>query len=103
MFRNRPNRWLRVLPPALFVLCIPLALLLFSGFLGDRADRENLAMTEESIRRAAVECYALEGAYPPSLDCLTGRYGVTVDTGRYFVDYRYVAANLLPDITVLPR
>ena len=50
-----------------------------------------------------MQCYALEGAYPANLSHLEGRYGVQVDESRFFVDYQYVAANLMPDITVLPR
>jgi hypothetical protein len=101
MSRKVPQKWKRFLPLIALVICIPLALLLFSGLLGERSDQENLAMAEESIRRAAVQCYALEGFYPPSLDYLTDRYGVSVDTKRYFVDYQFVASNLVPDITVL--
>lgn len=78
-----------------------LAVALFSSFLGGRVSREALDLAENSIRRAAVQCYALEGFYPPDLDYLTGRYGVSVDAEKYFVDYQYVAANLMPDITVL--
>ena len=79
------------------------ALWVISGTLAGRADNESLELAARFIRRAAVQCYALEGAYPPSLDYLKTYYGVTVDEDRCFVDYQYVAANLMPDITVLPR
>lgn len=92
----------RVLPYLSLALLIPAALLLVLGPLGDRTAQEGLEVARESIRRAAVQCYALEGFYPPSLDYLTGRYGVSVDTQRYFVDYQFVASNLMPDITLLP-
>lgn len=97
------NRLLaRFVPLILALVLIPFSLLYVSGLLGSRTSEEGLRMQEESIRRAAVECYALEGYYPPSLSYLTERYGVSVDTGHYFVDYQYVASNLMPDITVLP-
>ena len=82
-----------------------LALILWaaSGALALRADSESLELVARSIRRAAVQCYALEGAYPPSLDYLKTYYAVAVDEDRCFADYQYVAANLMPDITVLPR
>ena len=98
--RNSLRRWL---PLLLLLVLIPLALLLAARGLTGRADREGLALAEQSVRRAAVECYALEGAYPENLDYLKERYGLAVDEARYFVDYRYVASNLMPDITVLPR
>jgi len=93
--------WRRYLPLAALLICIPLMLLLFSGYWRDKTEKESLAMAKESIRRAAVECYALEGFYPPNLDYLIGRYGVALDESRYFVDYQYIASNLMPDITVL--
>ena len=87
----------RGLPLALLLALVPLALLL-----GGRAGREGLELAEQSIRRAAVQCYALEGFFPAGVDYLEEYYGVSVDEGRYFVDYRYIASNLMPDITVLP-
>ncbi len=93
------KHWL--LPAALMVVAVPLALLLFSGLLGGRVGRESLALTEESVRRAAVQCYALEGAYPQDLAYLEDHYGVTVDAGRFRVDYLYIGSNLMPDITVV--
>ena len=60
------------------------------------------ALTYDAVRRAAVQCYAIEGAYPRSLEHLKERYGVTVNEKQWMVDYRYVADNLAPDITVLP-
>jgi hypothetical protein len=92
-------------PLVLWLLLLLLALLLFSrlsGQLSDRVNQEGLSMAEKSIRRAAVQCYALEGAYPADYAYLSEQYGVSVDLERYFVDYQYTASNLMPDITVLP-
>lgn len=93
---------LRALPILLLLILLPLVLWFSAQGLGGRADAEGLEMAEQSIRRAAVQCYALEGIYPPSLDHLKEVYGVSVDESRYFVGYQYIASNLMPDITVLP-
>ena len=58
---------------------------------------------EAAIRRTAVACYAAEGVYPPDLDYLETHYGLQVDERRYTVRYERIAANLMPDITVLER
>ena len=61
---------------------------------------------EESLRRAvtraSVQCYAIEGRYPPSVEYLEEHYGIVVDTDRYAVFYDGFASNLMPDITVIP-
>lgn len=65
-----------------------------------REDRERL---EDALRRAAVACYCVEGAYPPDLKYLEERYGIQIDRQRYTVSYVPVAENLMPDITVLGK
>lgn len=74
-----------------------------TGALFQTNEAERLQAVEQSVRRAAVHCYAVEGVYPPSLDYLESRYGLSVDHGRYVVDYRCFASNLPPDITVLAK
>ena len=56
---------------------------------------------ENAVRRAAVACYAAEGAYPPDVAYMVEHYGLTVDESRYIVHYEIFAENLMPDITVL--
>lgn len=56
---------------------------------------------EESLRRSCAACYAAEGIYPPDLAYLTSHYGIQIDERLYAVDYRPIAENLMPDITVL--
>ncbi|WP_418972697.1 hypothetical protein, partial [Allofournierella sp.] len=56
-----------------------------------------------AVLERAVQCYALEGAYPPSLAYLEENYGLQVDRSRYIVTYEAFAPNLLPDVTVLQK
>ena len=56
---------------------------------------------EESLRRAAVTCYATEGLYPPTISYLEDHYGIQIDRTRYAVFYEIFAENLMPDITVV--
>lgn len=59
-------------------------------------------IAEESIRRAAVSCYALEGVYPPNYTYLREHYGVRVDETRYAIVYEVFGSNMMPQITVIP-
>lgn len=94
--------WRRLLPAAVLLLALGLGFFLFTGIIGAKADAEALRAARRSLHRAAVECYAIEGAYPHSADYLARHYGVALDENRFIVHYVYVASNLMPDITVLP-
>ncbi len=95
------KRLLMVLAAALLLL-LPLTLSYAAQHVGQRTASESLEVVRRSLDRAVVECYALEGFYPPDLDYLKERYGITIDETLYYVDYFYLGSNLMPDITVLP-
>jgi hypothetical protein len=56
---------------------------------------------ENAINRDIAQCYALEGAYPPSLEYIKENYGLTYDENTFFVDYQPIASNLYPDVTII--
>jgi len=85
----------------LFALLVALLLLLTRGADGT-AGRYGVEQLEQSLRRAAATCYAVEGRYPPTLEYLCDHYGVPVGEG-YLVRYEVFAGNLMPDITVTER
>lgn len=66
------------------------------------AGAEQARITEQAVRRAAVQCYALEGYYPPSIEYLKQHYGLILDTNRYVYHYRSIGNNLMPEIKVFP-
>ena len=61
------------------------------------------AAVKNAVIRSAVECYAVEGAYPDSLSYLEQHYGLTVNHRDYIVSYEVYAGNQLPDVQVLVR
>lgn len=67
-----------------------------------RSEEESLASLRNAVQRACVQCYAIEGRYPPSVEYLEEHYGVVIDRNRYHVFYDGWASNVMPDITVLP-
>jgi hypothetical protein len=64
---------------------------------------ESARILADSIRRAAVCCYAVEGSYPDTLDYLEENYGVYVDEAEFAVFYDVFASNIMPDVTVVKR
>lgn len=68
---------------------------------GRSSIRKQQDALESAISRDIVQCYAIEGRYPPSLDYLKQHYGLVYDENTFFVDYMPIAANLYPDVTVI--
>lgn len=73
-------------------------------FLVTRLGRSSgTAQTEfvtDAVHNAALTCYAVEGAYPTSLEYLRAHYGLAYDQSRYLVRYDSFGSNLMPDISV---
>lgn len=68
----------------------------------DTTSAEQAKSLEQAIRRSVVQCYAVEGTYPPSLDYLKEHYGIFYDSQKFYVDYTSIGSNIMPDITIIP-
>ena len=98
---KRPRRGAKRLGAAIAAVCTLLLLLgVWAVWNGAQA-----AMREQAAQslRAAVQCYALEGAYPQSLSYLEENYGVQVNHSRFIVSYEAYASNQLPAVAVLEK
>lgn len=65
--------------------------------------KQSRELLEQSVRRAATECYAIEGAYPLNVNYLEKRYGVAYDKEKYRVEYGYSSQNVMPTIIVYEK
>lgn len=84
----------------IFILIILLSSVLIRTVIKTN-DEDGLLITEQSIKHAAVSCYAMEGRYPEDINYLTDNYNISINTERYIVHYSAIGSNLMPDITVL--
>lgn len=75
-----------------------IGILHFSGKAGAREDEA----LRKAVVRATVQCYAIEGRYPPSVDYLEENYGIQIDRKKYNVFYDGFASNVMPEITIIP-
>lgn len=81
-----------------------LVLFLFAvEFTGRSQIEKQQESLEIAIARDIVQCYAIEGQYPPSLEYMEEHYGLTYDKNTFFVDYQPIAGNLYPDYTIIRR
>ena len=63
---------------------------------------EGVRILEDSLRRAVVMSYAIEGRYPESLEYIEANFGVYIDRTRFVVHYRVFASNIMPEVMVIP-
>ena len=85
------------------ILLLTMIITLVFGVLeaGNRSRQEELRLVEQNVRRVAVQCYALDGFYPPSVDYMEEHLGLVVDHEKYAIHYEGFASNILPEITVV--
>ena len=83
-----------------FVLLIGLQLAGLSQVNARNASAQAEAL-RETVLRAMLTCYAVEGRYPPSIAYLQTNYGLAYDAKQYIVTMNAFADNLLPDISIL--
>ena len=99
----------KIYPSIIWYFPVLLLLILLGGFIAfsDSFSRSNLEyekkILSDALNRSIIQCYALEGSYPTSLDYLKEHYGLTYNEDHFFVDYQYIGGNLRPDVTIIER
>jgi len=89
--------------PVLLLMVILGAFVLFSDSLSADSSAQEKEILQEALNRSITQCYALEGAYPVNLTYLEEHYGLTYNEEHFYIDYRYIAGNLRPDVTIIER
>ena len=85
------------------IVCMLVAAVAVYAWIARVQARNETETVRNAVREAALTCYAVEGAYPDSVDYLREHYRLAYDTERYFVTYDAFASNLIPAIWVTER
>ena len=88
--------------PIIFTVIIMVMVVYGLQQTSESSSAEGLRILEDSLRRAVVMNYAIEGRYPESIEYIERNFGIHIDRTRYAVHYRVFASNILPEITVVP-
>lgn len=99
---DRPSGSVKKIFPVLIFCIVILIFLTGISSVSETTSRKEAESLEETIRKSAVHCYALEGFYPEDLEYLKTNYGLTYDREKYVVSYEIVGANMMPDVLVIP-
>ena len=81
------------------VVVLALAVLLVNR-IGTAQETAETEIVRNAVKNAALTCYAVEGAYPDSVEYLREHYRLAYDEDRYLITYDAFASNMIPDIWV---
>ncbi len=95
------DRFLRIIPFISFIVLF-VCFIYGTNSVSSTTAQKQLESLESAVHRSIIQCYCVEGMYPPNLDYLKEHYGLVYDETSYLVDYQPTGANLPPDVTILP-
>lgn len=104
-FENTKDRR-SVDPMALSVvmfIAVIVAFIIGIGYVSGSSYLDDEATLLKAINRDIVHCYAVEGAYPESLEYMEENYGLTYNHDRFIVDYDVQGANIMPTVMIVER
>lgn len=81
--------------------CSLMFLTLSSRSMERTAQSEQTELLTEAVNQAVVNCYAMEGRYPESIQYLIENYGIQVDFSKYAVSYEIFAENIKPQVKII--
>lgn len=68
-----------------------------------KSTSENIQVIETTIKKAAIACYAIEGAYPSTIEYLEENYGLQLNKDKYVFEYDIIGSNVMPWIAVVEK
>lgn len=89
------------------LLAIYFFAIVFGMFLGgitnveNSSEAESKRVLEESVHKAIISCYAIEGRYPESVEYLKENYNLIYDEEKYDIGYNIFADNIMPDVYII--
>jgi hypothetical protein len=99
--QKKDGLWRQLVIPIIVFFCLFIFVFLGVGGISASSDQQSRQILTDALKRATVQCYAIEGMYPPDIQYLEDNYGISYDHKRFIVHYEVFAANILPDIIVI--
>ena len=87
----------------LCIVAVLAAAVLLVNRIDTAQDKAETDIVRDAVKNAALTCYAVEGAYPDSVEYLREHYHLAYDEDRYMITYDAFASNMIPDIYVTER
>ncbi len=91
--------WIKLLA----IVVVLAAAVLLVNRIATAQDTAETDIVRDAVKNAALTCYAVEGAYPDSVEYLREHYHLAYDEDRYMITYDAFASNMIPDIWVTEK
>lgn len=98
--KKRPYILKTVLIPFLGLCFIVFILIYGVKYFNDMGKEQELKLTESALKKAIVQCYAIEGIYPADISYLEENYNLKIDHSKYNVFYDCFSSNIMPEYEV---
>lgn len=100
---KRRRRWPFLVLAAVLIIAGVFAGQRVSGTSARDMEEESAVALQAAIQRSALQCYVVEGVYPPNLSYLEENYGLQVNTKDFYVVYDAFASNMPPYVSVIAK
>ena len=98
----RKRRWRRI--AAIVAACVlAVGLWMTWDTASVQSEMQGATSVRNAVLDAAMQCAAVEGAYPSTLSYLEEHYGLIINHSDYAVTYEAFASNIPPSVVVMPR
>lgn len=101
--RGRIPRGLRPVLVALCALVVAVAIVVSLMAAQASTADQGAESVRQAVLSAAMQCCAVEGSYPSTIEHLEEHYGLAVNHSDYVILYEAFASNVVPSVTVVPR
>lgn len=92
-----------IIKSVFFVIIISAILVAGIYYIGNLGNEQGIKLTREAAVRTAVQCYAIEGIYPPNVEYMEENYQFSYDKSKYYIHYDAFASNIMPTIEVYEK
>ncbi len=93
----------RFLLPCIILIAVLLIALIVIRDPGKDIGEESATAIQQAVERSSLQCYVVEGVYPPNLQYLEDNYGLQVNKNDFYITYDAFASNIPPSVVVTVR
>lgn len=106
--RRRISRRFNPLMTGTMIVAAILIVYIAAAFTGldrfwTKNSNQRVLASVDAIKRAAVQCYALEGSYPPDISYLEEHYGLVLNRDKFYYYYQTFGSNIMPQVGVYEK